>query len=110
MSDLEELLNRADKLKISLSIINTTSKYGSRGEMILGKYIPKDGEILLNPCQSTESLGTTFAHELFHDWVTKENKYISRELEEYNAEKYGREMYSKYTSEINRYLQDRGLL
>lgn len=110
MNELEELLEQADNLKISLSIINTTNTYGTPGEMVLGKYIPNNREILLNPCQSTESLGITFAHELFHDWATQRNTYGSRALEEYHAEAYGKEMYKKYTKEINKYLKNRNIL
>jgi len=109
MNELEEILEQADGLKISLSIVQLVTKYGIPGEMLNGKYIPATREILLNPCQSQSELGITFLHELYHDWATQNNRFGSRNLEEYHAEAYAQEMYELYHNEINQYLIDRKL-
>ncbi len=105
MNELEELLEQADDIKISLSIINNPD-----GSMSSGRYNPKSREITINPCQSDKELAITFVHELYHDYASVSNRFGSRALEEYHAEKYAQEIYEDYSKEIINYLQDRRLL
>ena len=97
--DIEEILEEADNLKINLKVMDEA-----------GLYYPQNDSILLNPCVRNEKeFGETFLHEMFHHWAQMNNVFLSKELEEYHAEKFAQRTYIEHKEAIDKYLRERKL-
>ena len=97
--ELTEILEEADNVEISLNVMDRE----------FGLYLPDEDAIYINPIANVDELGITFLHEMFHHYSNVNNSFISRRLEEYEAERFAQETYKENKDQIINYLKTRHL-